>query len=349
MTKNSISLGRAVAGVCMILAIAAVIGLLGSLAPPSSSNRDDIGTVLPDNNLTPDGSEDDSILKIEKDTYELFGMPSSEINSIVGKEFFADFTATIYLSNDVNTPVEILCSSILFETINNEVYLCFRVVSADSDIFVEYGSPMPIYNFDTQRKAAELYVGKNVMITMNETIYCVDEDLIKFGAWFDDSTSPKYCAIKPGIYKLKENIDLASVDYPDSEYASVAYNFDFLVMPGFMFSTFEEQEKYVISSTPDSAVCFSSMHFSSDPDGLSLKFYTEENLFTGNYVKVYTPEDGWFALSKEFPVGSFTEEGITVEILYDFSRWGQIIEIPYEQEVYESVMEFFEFITDPIS
>lgn len=30
MTKNSISLGRAVAGVCMILAIAAIIGLLGS-------------------------------------------------------------------------------------------------------------------------------------------------------------------------------------------------------------------------------------------------------------------------------------------------------------------------------
>ena len=38
MTKNSISLGRAVAGVCVILAIAAVIGLLGSFAPSSSKN-----------------------------------------------------------------------------------------------------------------------------------------------------------------------------------------------------------------------------------------------------------------------------------------------------------------------
>lgn len=55
MTKNSISLGRAVAGVCMILVIAAVIGLLGSFAPSSSNKGGTTDVIAPDSPGTDGG------------------------------------------------------------------------------------------------------------------------------------------------------------------------------------------------------------------------------------------------------------------------------------------------------
>ena len=88
MTKNSISLGRAVAGVCMILAIAAVIGLLGSFAPSSSNKGGAMDVVVPDSPTVNNGGyvvDEDfvpSATTIYAGTY-MFGddleIPSSEI------------------------------------------------------------------------------------------------------------------------------------------------------------------------------------------------------------------------------------------------------------------------------
>ena len=220
MTKNSISLGRAVAGVCMILAIAAVIGLLGSFAPSSSKNSPGMdgggGGISGDISGVVGNT-------IKKGTYrwkneiDLSSLDPAEDNTIAGMSISlpplncnlsgesgvltlgSNFTAILPLSFGDNNGRIMLFNGASFLDFTPINVLFNGEVSAEIDVFVPYSYDYPDYpGFVPQvrLKGQEELTPVSALVTGEEVsaygrTFIVNEDYLTnelFATWFSANT-----------------------------------------------------------------------------------------------------------------------------------------------------------------
>lgn len=214
MTKNSISLGRVVAGVCMILAIAAVVGLLGSFAPSNSNKGGTTNAVIPNSPIVNNSSYvvDESFVPssttIYAGTYRwndtlTEGRHWEKLDYYIEPQFslqnISEQEESIFDRLDYDSQYDL---SLKYQYYNNSTlqYMTYAYSGSEKwdtyySFFSSLVNPEDYPNFDF-----ELVRGYGQFITVQKDTVYTSESGLAFVEWFYSNVKSVYGVIKAGTY-----------------------------------------------------------------------------------------------------------------------------------------------------